>query len=369
MMKGLDRTQLKFIAICAMVCDHVAWGFVEFMTPLGQVMHVIGRLTIPIMCFFVAEGVRHTSSISGYIKRMAVFSVITMLPFYLFFGDMYEYRQNIIFDLLLGVLLLAVLENQRFKKWQKAILGALLFVISMVVGGWVIMPMLYILVFYYVRDFKAQVKWVVGLTILLQVFLIVAVELNRVLHFSKYDWPWYDKLYFLGFMLPLLLLKHYNGEKGKDIIGKYFFYFFYPAHFLVLATIRAIVNGCTVYEIYVALHVIALIVCLAILVMVLCAKPSKGQIATVLLVVAGCIYTFGFLAEITAANVGGFYTATLFQYFGECLLMVAFTMFVAEMCHKETGFCIRLGKCMRYFDYVDAFYYQRESYFLYFHRY
>lgn len=55
-MKTLDRTQLKLIAICAMVIDHVAWGFVEFMTPLGQIMHVLGRFTIPIMCYFVAEG-------------------------------------------------------------------------------------------------------------------------------------------------------------------------------------------------------------------------------------------------------------------------------------------------------------------------
>lgn len=334
-MKGLDRTQLKFIAICAMVCDHVAWGFVEFMTPLGQVMHVIGRLTIPTMCFFVAEGFRHTSSVKGYIKRMAFFAVLTMLPFYLFFGELYEYRQNIIFDLLLGVILLATLENQKFRFGIKVLLGTFLFLTSALVGGWVIMPMLYILVFYYVKEFKNQAKWIVGLTVVLQVFLIVAVELNRVLHFSKYDWPWYDKLYLLGFVLPLLLLKHYNGQKGKNIIGKYFFYFFYPAHFLVLTAIRAIVNGCTIYDIYVALHVIALLVCMVILVMVLCARPSRGQIGTVLLVVSGCIYTFGFLAEITAGNVEGFYTATLFQYFGECLLMVAFTMFVAEMCHKE----------------------------------
>ena len=43
-MKGLNRTQLKFIAICAMVCDHVAWGFVEFMSPLGQIMHIIKKI-------------------------------------------------------------------------------------------------------------------------------------------------------------------------------------------------------------------------------------------------------------------------------------------------------------------------------------
>lgn len=331
----MNRTQLKFIAICAMVCDHIAWGFVEFMSPLGQIMHIIGRFTIPIMCFFVAEGFRRTSSVKGYIKRMMLFAVVASLPFYLFFHEVYDYRQNIIFDLLLGLLLLAVLEHKRFRLWQKIPLVVGLFGISITIGGWIIMPMLYILVFYYVKDFKKQAAWFCGLTVALEVFLIVAVELNRVWHFSHYDWPWYDKLYFLGFMLPLLLLKHYNGEKGKDIIGKYFFYIFYPAHFLVLAAIKAIVAGCTIYNIYVVFHIIALLVCLGILVLVLNAKPSRGQNATLLLVVAGCIYIFGFLVEITSGNVGGFYAATLMQYFGECLVMIGFTMFVAEMCHRE----------------------------------
>lgn len=334
-MSGLNRTQLKLIAICAMVVDHVAWGFVEFMTPLGQVMHVIGRLTIPIMCFFVAEGFRYTSSRKGYVFRMALFSVVAMLPFYLFFGEMYEYRQNIIFDLLLGLLLLNVLEYKKFRRWHKVVLAAGLFLTSIAVGGWILMPMLYILVFYYVKDFKKQAAWVTGLTILLQVFLITAVELNRVLHFSKYDWPWYDKLYFLGFILPLFLLKYYNGEKGKTVFGRYFFYLFYPAHFLVLAGIKVLMQGCTIYQIYVALHVLVLLICLGILFIVLWAKPSRGQSGTLLLVLAGCSYTFGFLVEITSANVGGFYAATLIQYFGECILMIGFTMFVAEMCYKH----------------------------------
>lgn len=334
-MKTLDRTQLKLIAICAMVIDHVAWGFVEFMTPLGQIMHVLGRFTLPIMCFFIAEGYRKTSSVSGYIKRMACFAVVAMIPFYLFFKDVYEYRQNIIFDLLLGLLMLAVLEHEKLKKWQKVICAAVIFYVSAMIGGWVIMPILYILVFYYVKDFKKQAAWFCGLTILLQVFLIVAVELNRILHFSKYDWPWYDKLYFLGFMLPLLVLKRYNGQKGKKVLGKYFFYLFYPAHFLVLAAIKAIVNGCTIYEIYVALHVIAVVMCLGVLLLVLWAKPSRGQSGTLLLALSGSIYTFGFLVEITSGNVGGFYAATLTQYFGECLLMVGFTVFVGEMCRRS----------------------------------
>lgn len=334
-MKELDRTQLKLIAICAMVIDHTAWGFVEFWSPLGQIMHVLGRFTLPIMCFFVAEGYRKTSSIKGYIKRMACFAVVAMIPFYLFFHEEYEYRQNIIFDLLLGLLMLTVLEHERLKKWQKAVCAAVIFYISAVIGGWVIMPILYILVFYYVKDFKKQAAWFCGLTVFLQVFLIVAMLLNYIFHFSRYEWPWYDKLYFLGFMLPLILLKRYNGKRGKKVFGKYFFYLFYPAHFLVLAAIKAIVNGCTIYEIYVALHVISLVICLGVLLLVLWAKPSRGQSGTLLLVLSGCIYTFGFLVEITSGNVGGFYAATVTQYFGECLLMVGFTLFVGEMCRRS----------------------------------
>lgn len=114
-MKTLNRTQLKLIAICAMVCDHVAWGFVDFYTPLGQILHIIGRLTVPTMCFFIAEGFRHTSSRKGYVKRMVFFSIVAVLPFYLFFHEVYDYRQNIIFDLLLGLLMLCVLENKKLK--------------------------------------------------------------------------------------------------------------------------------------------------------------------------------------------------------------------------------------------------------------
>lgn len=333
-MKGLNRTQLKLIAIIAMVCDHTAWGFVESMTPLGQVMHVIGRLTVPTMCFFVAEGFRHTSSKKGYLGRMALFWIISIVPFYLFFHEQYDYRQNIIFDLMLGLLMLMVLEHKGFRVWQKVILAALIFIVSATIGGWVIVPILFILSFYYGKDFKTKAKLICGITILLVLFLVVATSLNQIWHFSHYDWVWYEELYLLGFMIPLLLLRHYNGQKGKNI-GKYFFYVFYPAHFLVLVTIKTLVAGVTVYQLYLGIHMVALIVSLGILVLVLFAKPSRGQTGTLLLVLAGCIYIFGFVVEIVSNEVNGFYAATLVQYFGECILMVGFTMFVAEMCHRE----------------------------------
>lgn len=265
---------------------------------------------------------------------MALFWIISIVPFYLFFHEQYDYRQNIIFDLMLGLLMLMVLEHKGFKVWQKVILAALIFAVSATIGGWVIVPILFILSFYYGKDFKTKEKLVCGITITLVLFLVVATSLNQIWHFSHYDWVWYEELYLLGFMIPLLLLRHYNGQKGKNI-GKYFFYVFYPAHFLVLVTIKTLVAGVTVYQLYLGIHMVALIVSLGILVLVLFAKPSRGQTGTLLLVLAGCIYIFGFVVEIVSNEVNGFYAATLVQYFGECILMVGFTMFVAEMCHRE----------------------------------
>ena len=333
-MKGLNRTQLKVIAIIAMVIDHTAWGFVEAMTPLGQLMHIIGRLTLPTMCFFVAEGFRHTSNKKTYLGRMAFFAAVTIIPFYVFFHETYDYRQNIIFDLMLGLLMLMVLESKKLIKWQKVILAVLLFTVSAVIGGWVIVPILFIIAFYYGKDFKTQAKWVCVITITLVAFLVFATNLNQIYHFSKYDWLWYEELYLLGFMLPLLLLKHYNGEKGPNI-GKYFFYFFYPAHFLVLAGIKAVVAGLTIHQIYIAVHIIGLLIGMVILIRVVLAKPSKGQTAGIVLIMSACTYICGFVVEIVSVEVSGFYAGTLVQYFGECILMIGFTMFMAEMCHRE----------------------------------
>ena len=35
----LNREQLKLIAIASMIIDHLAWGFVEFYSPLGVVVN------------------------------------------------------------------------------------------------------------------------------------------------------------------------------------------------------------------------------------------------------------------------------------------------------------------------------------------
>lgn len=79
--RGLSANTLKYIAIAAMLIDHIAWCFVDTYSVLGQIMHVIGRLTAPIMCYFIAEGYYYTRNVKKYLLRLGLFALISWAPF------------------------------------------------------------------------------------------------------------------------------------------------------------------------------------------------------------------------------------------------------------------------------------------------
>ena len=70
----LDANQLKLIAIVAMTVDHIAWllfpGYAAGAVPI--VMHIIGRITCPVMCFFIAEGFHYTRDRKKYALRLII---------------------------------------------------------------------------------------------------------------------------------------------------------------------------------------------------------------------------------------------------------------------------------------------------------
>ena len=68
----LNSNTIKVIAILAMTIDHVTWlvypGFSREILPI--MLHIIGRITCPIMCFFIAEGYHYTKDIKRYTIRL-----------------------------------------------------------------------------------------------------------------------------------------------------------------------------------------------------------------------------------------------------------------------------------------------------------
>ena len=82
MKRGLTGNALKLIAIAAMTLDHVLWVvFPGYQTAWWLLMlHTIGRITAPIMWFFIAEGYLHTHDFKKYALRLLLsFS----LPYFL----------------------------------------------------------------------------------------------------------------------------------------------------------------------------------------------------------------------------------------------------------------------------------------------
>lgn len=236
--KGLSKVQLQLIAIAAMVTDHIAWGFMDNDKPVALIMHVFGRLTIPIMCFFIAEGFSHTRDIKKYVLRMAIFAAISILPFYLFFHEEYGYRQNIIFDELIALLALIAWKKADLKKPVRILLVILMFIISATLSGWPIMPVIYVLVFGLNDKFKDKAKLFCLFTCILVISVVTLIITNRMFHYMSYDWSMWQSIYLAGFMLALIPLSKYNGEKGELKLGRYFFYIFYPTHFMVLYLIK-----------------------------------------------------------------------------------------------------------------------------------
>ena len=87
-MKKLNSNQLKIIAVCAMIFDHLLWvikpGYEKEIIYL--ILHTFGRIVAPIFCFFIAEGAHYTKNRKRYLARLLVFSVISHFAYCFAFG-------------------------------------------------------------------------------------------------------------------------------------------------------------------------------------------------------------------------------------------------------------------------------------------
>lgn len=191
MKKTLDANQLKLIAIFAMTVDHIAWllfpGYAKGALPV--VMHIIGRLTCPIMCYFIAEGYYHTRNINKYTFRLFLFAVIShfayifasndfvdarsFIPFY--FGSILN-QTSVMWPLAWGLVMLRVANSERFTQLQKTLLVVLICLVSFP-SDWSCIASLCVLAFGTNRsDLKAQGRWMLFFVALYAVVYFFALD-------------------------------------------------------------------------------------------------------------------------------------------------------------------------------------------------
>lgn len=233
--KGLNATQIKTIAIIAMLIDHIGWGFFNKYSATGQMMHVIGRLTAPIMCFFIAQGYIHTRSIKKYFIRLILFALISQLP-YVFEseGKLFDPLSfSVIYTLTLGLFAIFCFDKikNKYLRWL-AIIGIGLLSIP---GDWMFFGIAFCLIFYIFRDnFKKQCIGItfVGIIEMLLIILMYAkngISIQRAL---------LENLFQMSIILSLPVLSFYNGERGGNKYTKWGFYIFYPLHLLIIGFIK-----------------------------------------------------------------------------------------------------------------------------------
>jgi hypothetical protein len=236
--QGLSGNQLKLIAIVAMTIDHLAWTiFPGYPTTwYSYTCHIIGRLTAPIMWFFIAEGSFYTHDRKRYILRLFLFAIVSHFAYAFCFGispipwqDGLFNQTSIMWPLVLAVLLIDIEQNEKIPLWLRLLVIPIACILAFP-SDWSATPVMASLFLYYHRgNFRRQS---------LDIVFWTAVYAAAYMLFI--DRPY--GLVQLCTCLSLPLLKQYNGTRGKGNCMKWLFYIYYPAHLILIGFLRILLN-------------------------------------------------------------------------------------------------------------------------------
>lgn len=236
---SLNGNQIKCIAIIAMTIDHLTWVIFPGTQAVWYVylLHIIGRLTAPIMWFFIAEGCHYTRDIGKYIGRLFLFAFISHFAYDFAFGIPFLplstgifNQTSVMWSLAWAAVLISVCRQEGIPQWGK-ILSIIAVCILAFPSDWSCIAVMCPFFLYSHRGkFKLQAADIVIWTFLYAVVYFIFL----------------DKLYGTLQMFTFLtipILAGYNGERGKWKGMKWFFYIYYPAHLVVIGIIRMVLHG------------------------------------------------------------------------------------------------------------------------------
>lgn len=238
----LTSFHLHILAMALMLCDHM-WATV---VTGNDWLTVIGRIAFPIFAFMTVEGFFYTKNLKKYVKRLFVFALISEIPFNLVAGGSFFYplHQNVLWTFLIGVGLMKINENAKDKKLSVRILtaaitaamGFLLGILSFCDYHYA--GIFTVLVFYFFRERK----WY---NFALQAFFLWYINIE-ILSGFYYEWEIFGTKIevvrqgvALLALIPIWLYKGKQGLYNKAV--KNLYYWFYPAHLLVLWLLRQII--------------------------------------------------------------------------------------------------------------------------------
>lgn len=235
----LNGNQLKLIAIIAMTIDHLTWAFFPGFQRVWWIvaLHIIGRLTAPIMWFFIAEGCFYTHNKRKYLTRLFLFAVISHFAYDFAFGipffDLSSgilNRTSVMWSLFLAaVVIFATKRDDISTFWKYVIIfGACILALP---SDW---SSIAVMAPFFLYQHRGNIKrQAIDIAFWTAIYALV--------YFFAID-KFYGVLQ-MGTVLSVLFLSRYNGERGKWKGMKWLFYLYYPAHLVVIGIIRVALHG------------------------------------------------------------------------------------------------------------------------------
>ena len=207
---ALSGNALKGIAILAMTLDHLTWTLWPGYSTAWWVLllHLFGRVTAPIMWFFVVEGYHYTHDVKKYAVRLFALAFISHFAYDFCFGIPFlplstgPFNQTgVVWSLAWGLMLLVIHDDERIKNWVKIVLTFVICAITFP-SDWSCVAAMAILFMGQARgDFRRQMCW-----------LMVWSAVYALVYFF-----FIDKVYALvqlGTALSIPLLRCYDGAVG-----------------------------------------------------------------------------------------------------------------------------------------------------------
>jgi len=247
---GLTGAHLKWIALITMFLQHAAivliipilreyYEVVVLTHPLDPFEHMpieykrwelvydiagyISRISFPIYCFLLIEGMKHTRNQKKYVLLLGLMALISEIPYDMAFENfLIEFTsQNVFFTLFIGALVIYCIQRAKETKPENDILPFLYMMIGITVAAYLNTDyggpgLILICVLYLFQESRLK--------------LCIAGTVTTLLLYTQFTY---------GIVTPLafLLIWFYNGERGKQL-PKWFFYGFYPVHLFVLFGFR-----------------------------------------------------------------------------------------------------------------------------------
>ena len=242
--KVLDRDMMKYLALIPMFIGHtIAWmtlmrhsGDPLALYGLPLPLLILSGMSLfcpPVMFFFIADGYRYTRDRKKYALRLLIFACITQPFDWLIFQPILGWwTSNVIFTLLFGLLAIMAWES-RLELWQRIALVMLCTAATLLIySDWMIFGVLFILTLHIFRE-RPKTRFIIYTSLILVHTLLNLTSLGSV---PTDKLLIYMLVMFLSFMAAYMCMTvFYNGRKSRHpVFAKWFFYAFYPAHYLII---------------------------------------------------------------------------------------------------------------------------------------